>query len=171
MTLKNSGARLKKFVNNMKIKLIAIGTKMPSWVTAGYLEYAERLPKDFRVELLEIPAQKRTKQSNLTALLKQEGEALLAACPKGSYVVALDRVGEALDTKRLASKLQSYHDQSIELALLIGGPEGIPADVLQRAQERWSLSMLTLPHPIVRIVVAEQIYRAWSLLNHHPYHR
>lgn len=155
----------------MKIKLIAIGTKMPAWVTAGYEEYAQRLPKEFRLELCEITAQKRTKQSNLPALLQQEGEALLAACPRGSQLIAFDRLGEKINTRQLADKLQQYHDQSQDIALLIGGPEGIPDSTLKSAHERWSLSELTLPHPLVRIVVAEQIYRAWSIMNHHPYHR
>ncbi len=155
----------------MKIKLIAIGTKMPAWVTAGYEEYAQRLPKEFRLELCEISAQKRTKQSNLPALLQQEGEALLTACPRGSQLIALDRLGEKINTRQLADKLQKFHDQSQEIAILVGGPEGISESTLQAAHERWSLSELTLPHPLVRIVVAEQIYRAWSIINHHPYHR
>lgn len=155
----------------MKISLIAIGTKMPSWVIAGYSEYAERLPKEFSLQLIEIPAKKRGIKGNIKDTVHNESEQLFANIPSDNHVVALDRSGKTLATTDLASKLYDFYQQSQDLSLLVGGPEGISLNFLQKAHELWSLSALTLPHPLVRVVVAEQIYRAWSIITKHPYHR
>lgn len=155
----------------MKINLLAVGTRMPKWVMDGYQEYAHRLPKEFSLQLIEITALKRGKNTNIQQLLDTESEQLFAAIPAHNHVIALDRTGKTFSTTELAQKLSYFHQYSQDISLLVGGPEGISASFLSQANELWSLSALTLPHPLVRIVMAEQIYRAWSIMTHHPYHR
>lgn len=153
----------------MLIKLIAIGNKMPAWVNAGFTEYAKRLPVDYQLQLVEIPGQKRLKSSVVEQILHREGEKLLASAHPP--IIALDREGIAFNTGQLAKQLQNWHDGGQSPCILIGGPEGLSPSCLRRADKVWSLSALTFPHPLVRIILAEQIYRAWSILHHHPYHR
>lgn len=155
----------------MKINLIAIGKRMPDWVNTGYQEYAKRLTSVLPLNLIEIPLAPRSKNSNITQLLQKEGAQMLANIPNDHFVVALDVPGQLWDTGKLAQKLQQWKLESQNISLLIGGPDGLAPSCLQRANLRWSLSPLTLPHPLVRIIVAEQIYRAWSILSGHPYHR
>ncbi|OAJ35683.1 23S rRNA (pseudouridine(1915)-N(3))-methyltransferase RlmH [Piscirickettsia salmonis] len=155
----------------MKINLIAIGKKMPAWVKAGFEEYARRLPVSCALQLLEIEAAKRGKRFDVNRALRQEGAAMIEAIPKGNVIVALDVKGKAWSTEQLAGQLEHWQGEGRDVSLLIGGPEGLAAECLAKAEARWSLSALTLPHPLVRIVVAEQLYRAWTVLNHHPYHR
>lgn len=155
----------------MKVNLIAIGKKMPNWVEDGYLEYANRLPKEFKLTLIELPAKKRTGSSNLTKLLEQEGELILKAVPKNNLIIALDRCGSSLSTHQLSQQFNELYQQSQDVSLLIGGPEGLSPECLQAANKTWSLSALTLPHPLVRVLIAEQIYRVWSIMSQHPYHR
>jgi 23S rRNA (pseudouridine1915-N3)-methyltransferase len=155
----------------MKIHLIAIGERMPAWVEDGYAEYAKRLPRECQLRLHEIPAARRTKGADIARAVRSEGERQLAAIPADSRVVALDREGRAWDTATLARKLKAQLASGQDLALLIGGPEGLAPDCLARSHERWSLSALTLAHPVVRVVLAEQLYRAWSILKNLPYHR
>lgn len=155
----------------MKIHLLAVGDRAPAWVEAGYDEYAKRLTTPLRLVLREIKAGRRTKGADIARVVDAEGERLLAAVPKGSYVVALDRMGRELSTEDLAAELRARMARGGDVALLIGGPEGLSKDCLARADARWSLSRLTLAHPLVRVVVAEQIYRAWSIINELPYHR
>ena len=155
----------------MYIDLICIGHKMPAYVEMGFKEYAKRLPTLCRLNLIEIPLRKRSKNVDLARLQRQEGEQMLAAIPKGAYVIALDERGKMWNSPQLSKQLGLWMQDYSKVALLVGGPEGLSDDCLQRAQQHWSLSALTLPHQLVRIVVAEQLYRAWSLLNNHPYHR
>lgn len=155
----------------MRIHLVAVGTRMPAWVTQGYGEYAKRLPAECALILHEIAAGKRGKHADIARLRRQEGEKMAAAIPKGARVVALEVTGKAWSTEQLAGRVASWMGEGRDVALLVGGPEGIEASLSASADERWSLSALTLPHPLVRIVVAEQLYRAWSLLKGHPYHR
>ncbi len=155
----------------MKIHLLAVGDRAPAWVEAGYDEYAKRLTMSLRLVLREIKAGRRTKGADIARVVDAEGERLLAAVPKGSYVVALDRMGRELSTEDLAAELRARMARGGDVVLLIGGPEGLSEDCLARADARWSLSRLTLAHPLVRVVVAEQIYRAWSIINELPYHR
>jgi len=155
----------------MQIHIIAVGERMPEWVQAAYAEYAKRLPHECRLTLHEIPAGKRSKGSDLARLTRDEGERLLAAVPAGSRLVALDRTGRELDTQTLASRIEQQLGAGCDLALLVGGPEGLSPECLSVAHERWSLSKLTLAHPVVRVVLAEQLYRAWSILKNLPYHR
>ena len=144
---------------------------MPAWVQAGYREYATRLPRECALNLIEIPAGKRSPNADLTRLIRAEGERLQAAVPSGSRIIALDERGREWNTAELADQLTGWLREGRDLSLLVGGPEGLDAACRERAEQLWSLSRLTLPHPLVRVVVAEQLYRAWSLLRNHPYHR
>ena len=153
----------------MKIYLLAVGERAPAWVEAGYNEYAKRLAA--QLVLREIKAGRRTKGADTARVVQAEGERLLAAVPKGSYVVALDRTGREFSTEELAAELRARMAHGRNMALLIGGPEGLSDECQARADARWSLSRLTFAHPLVRVVVAEQIYRAWSIINKLPYHR
>lgn len=144
---------------------------MPSWVIDGYAEYAKRMPHDYRMQLIEITPEKRTKNSDISKITAIEETKIVAAIPKGSYCIALDRVGKMHDTKTLAKKLQTWHDNQHTICFTIGGPEGFSENFLKQADEIWSLSAMTFPHPLVRIVLAEQLYRAWSITVNHPYHR
>lgn len=144
---------------------------MPDWVKSGYDEYVKRLPRECRLQLVEIPAGKRGKGANLARAIQDEGERMLAALPKEAHVIALDMRGKQWDTPQLAQRLKDWLQDGRDVALLTGGPDGLAKSCLKRADHLWSLSKLTLPHPLVRIVVAEQLYRAWSLLTGHPYHR
>lgn len=155
----------------MRIHLLAIGSKMPGWVNTGTNEYANRMPPQCQLVIREIPAEKRTKNSDLKRIREAEGEKLLAAIPAGSLVVALDVKGKSWSTEQLSQQLDSWMMGGRDVALLVGGPEGLSNACRQRADISWSLSALTFPHPLVRIVVAEQLFRAWSILSNHPYHR
>lgn len=155
----------------MRIHFLTIGSKMPDWVEHGYQEYAKRLPQECRLDLVEIPASSRGKNADLKRAMAQEGQRMLKAIPKNSSVIALDVKGKAHTTESLAEELRQQLGSGRDLTLLVGGPEGLSPECRQRAEKAWSLSKLTFPHPLVRVIVAEQIYRAWSLLNNHPYHR
>lgn len=148
-----------------------MGKRMPNWVETGCADYLNRLPGNFQLKIHEIPLTKRTKNTDLPRTIAQEGDLMLAAIPTNTQVVALEVKGKALSTPDLADKLQRCRDESRDLCLLIGGPEGLAPACRQRADQLWSLSNLTLPHPLVRVLVAEQIYRAWTLIVGHPYHR
>jgi 23S rRNA (pseudouridine1915-N3)-methyltransferase len=153
------------------IRLIAVGQKMPTWVDEGYHAYAKRLPPDWRLVLQQIPLAKRHKQQSRGQLLEQEGRAILKSLNATDQIIALAVDGQAWSTEQLAQQLAGWRNQGQWVSLLIGGPDGLAPCCLARANKRWSLSPLTLPHGLVRVVVAEQIYRAWSLLKGHPYHR
>ncbi|WP_345013352.1 23S rRNA (pseudouridine(1915)-N(3))-methyltransferase RlmH [Pseudaeromonas paramecii] len=155
----------------MKIQLIAVGTKMPDWVETAFTEYQRRFPKDLPLELIEIPAGKRGKNADIPRILQKEGELTLAALAKGARVVTLDIPGKTWTTPQLAQQLESWKQDGRDVALLIGGPEGLAPECKAAAEQSWSLSPLTLPHPLVRVVVAESLYRAWSITANHPYHR
>lgn len=155
----------------MQIHIIAVGDRMPGWVEAGYREYARRLPRECRLVLHEIPAGRRTKGADLRRLIEREGARQLEAIPPGARVIALDRQGKQMDTETLAAELNKRLAGGGNMALLVGGPEGLAPDCLERADERWALSRFTLAHPLVRVVLAEQIYRAWSIISNLPYHR
>ena len=155
----------------MKIKLLAVGTKMPAWVTQGYDEYARRMPSDMQLQLQELALGFRGKGADLTRAIAKEGEQMLAAIPAQDYVIALDVLGKPWSTEQLAKECGNWRMGGCNVTLLVGGPDGLDPACVARADQRWSLSSLTLPHPLVRVVLAEQIYRAWSLLNNHPYHK
>jgi len=155
----------------MRIYLIAVGTRMPSWVEQGYREFSKRLPRECSLQLLEIPLGKRSKSQAVERARDQEGQAMLAAVPVDCHVVALDVKGKAWSTADLAAKLQDWMAGGRNLALLVGGPDGLSPACLERADQYWSLSSLTFPHALVRVLVAEQLYRAWTVTTGHPYHR
>lgn len=155
----------------MRVRLIAVGTRMPKWVAAGVAEYEPRLPREWRFELVEIPVAARGNNADVARLKRAEGEKMLRAIPPGADVVALDERGEALSTVEWAAAVRDWQRHGRDVALLVGGPDGLAPECLARAQRRWSLSKLTLPHALVRVFVLEQLYRAWSLAAGHPYHR
>lgn len=144
---------------------------MPDWVRQGYDEYAKRLPRECDLVLKEIVPGKRGKNSDVARIVKEEGDRMLAAIPQGAHVVTLDIPGKPWTTPDLAQAMKRWLESGQNIALLVGGPEGLSDAAKQMARESWSLSKLTFPHPLVRIIVAEQIYRAWSILHNHPYHR
>lgn len=155
----------------MKIRLIAVGTKMPAWVETAYQEYARRMPRDCALELIEIPAGKRGKNADIARILDKEGEQMLAAVPQGSRIVTLEVTGKQYDTPGLAKQLERWQHDGRDVALLVGGPEGLAPQCIRASEQRWSLTELTLPHPMVRVILAESLYRAWSVTANHPYHR
>jgi len=155
----------------MKIKLIAVGHKMPQWVDQAFQTYAQRLPKDCQLELIEISAAKRSKNQLANKWCEQEGELILKAISASDWVVALEVNGASWTTEKLAKQIENWQGKGCNIALLVGGPDGLSQACLKRAQQTWSLSALTFPHPLVRVVLAEAIYRAWSVTVNHPYHR
>ncbi len=144
---------------------------MPKWVQEGYAEYAKRLPKSCALKLIELPMAARGKNNSVENLKAEEAKRILAAVPKGARLVVLDEHGQQVTTKGLADKLEDWLGGGQDIALIVGGPDGLDKDIIQKAQWKWGLSNLTLPHPMVRILVAEQLYRAWSVTQNHPYHR
>lgn len=155
----------------MQIRLISVGTRMPVWVQQGFREYQKRMPRDYDLVLIEIPAGRRTRNSDLDRIVEEEGERIMAALPEKTHAVVLDMAGKAWTTEQLAQAMLRWRENSRHVALMVGGPDGLSSQVKLQAHESWSLSSMTLPHPLVRIVVAEQLYRAWTILVHHPYHR
>ena len=155
----------------MKVRLLSVGTKMPAWVKAGFEEYSTRIERELGFSLIEIPLAKRSKNQSPEVNKAKEGAELLAQVRPGDYVVALDVTGKPFSTQDLAQRIENFRGDGRDLAILVGGPDGLDAACLERADARWSLSELTLPHPLVRVVVAEQLYRAVSIISGHPYHR
>lgn len=144
---------------------------MPRWVEEGYQEYAKRMPAELPVDLVDIPLSTRGKNADIARLIKREGEQMLAAVQPGERLVTLEVTGKPWSTEELAEQMQRWRLEARNVNLMVGGPEGLAAEVAARSEQRWSLSALTLPHPLVRILLAEQLYRAWTIINHHPYHK
>lgn len=155
----------------MKCRLLAAGTRLPEWVNTGFREYQKRLHTPLLLELEEIPVATRRAGENPGRAVAREGQAMLAGISSKDYVVALEVAGASMSTEKLSAWLAERLREGRPLVLLIGGPDGLAPECLKRADQSWSLSPLTLPHALVRVVVAEQIYRAMSLLGGHPYHR
>jgi 23S rRNA (pseudouridine1915-N3)-methyltransferase len=155
----------------LKARLVAVGERAPAWVAEGFAEYRKRLSHWLPLDLAEVEPGLRGKGRDAARAMADEGARVLAAVPKGALVVALDGGGRMWSSEELAQRLQHWRNGGRDLALLIGGPEGHAPEVLAAAEERWSLGPLTLPHMLVRLVVAEQLYRAAALLANHPYHR
>ena len=155
----------------MKARLIAVGERAPAWVSEGFSEYQKRLSHWLPLELTEIAPGIRGKGRDAARAQLDEGQRVIAALPKNAHVVLLEGRGKNYSSEQLADRLQYWRQQGRDLALLIGGPEGHSPEVLARADEQWSIGALTLPHMLVRLIVAEQVYRAASLLANHPYHR
>jgi 23S rRNA (pseudouridine1915-N3)-methyltransferase len=155
----------------MKLKLLAVGTRMPDWVESGCQEYGKRMPPELRLQTIEVPLGSRGKNQPSDKAVEAESQGLLKAIGVRDFVVALDVLGKPMSTEKLAHKLSQWQMNGQDICLLIGGPDGLSKSCLQRANMRWSLSDLTLPHPLVRIVLMEQLYRAWTITANHPYHR
>jgi 23S rRNA (pseudouridine1915-N3)-methyltransferase len=155
----------------MKVRLIAVGERAPAWVAQGFAEYQKRLSHWLPLELVEVEPGLRGKGRDPARATVDEGARVLSALPKSVHVVALDGRGKPWTSEQLAQRLEHWRGLGRDLVLLIGGPEGHAPDVLAGADETWSLGPLTLPHMLVRLVAAEQLYRAAALLANHPYHR
>lgn len=155
----------------LKITIIACGHKMPSWVCEAINEYSKRLQEFVQLTVLEIPLLKRSKSSDLARIMEKESQLMHQAIPNGSRIIALAIDGESFSSEKLALKLASLQQTNSHFCFLIGGPEGLAPSTLSLCHEQWSLSKLTLPHPLVRIFLLETLYRAFSINHHHPYHK
>ena len=153
----------------MKIKIISVGSKSPGWVRAGYEEYAKRLPRELPLTLIEIPAPKH--QGRAERFIRIEGDKMLAQIQPADWVVALDEGGRSVSSEQLARKMDNWRMNGRPVAICVGGADGLAPEVRQRADETLSLSALTFPHYLVRVVLAEALYRAWTINVGHPYHR
>ena len=154
----------------MKLAIVALGHRMPAWVAAGYAEYAGRLPRDWPLDLIELKPEPRDRGRSVAQILAAEAKRLDAACA-GATVVALDEAGSPWSTRELADRLERWRASTSALAFVIGSADGLDPGFKRRAAARFSLSALTLPHALVRVLLAEQVYRAASLIAGHPYHR
>lgn len=154
----------------MKLRLLSITHKLPAWVSAGYQDYAKRLPHHF-LECVDVAAEKRTLNCDISRIRERESNKLLAQTKPNTEVITLDMKGKGLTTEQLAQQLSDWQTRSQTVNFLVGGPDGLSHSCLQKANWSWSLSPLTFPHFLVRIIIVEQIYRAYSLLVGHPYHR
>ena len=155
----------------MKLLIAAVGKRMPDWVDAGFAEYAKRMPRESPMELLAVKAEPRNSGKPVPALMAAEAGRLRAALPTQCRRIALDEHGEEVTTKSLATKMTAWAREGDDVAFLIGGPDGLDAELKSEARETMRLSGLTLPHGLVRVMLAEALYRASSLLRGHPYHR
>ena len=155
----------------MQMLVAAVGQRMPGWVVEAWTEYARRMPPSLALSLREITLEKRGKNADTKRLTAVESTALYTAMPQRSRVIALDVKGQAWSTEKLATRLEEWMGDGRDVGFMIGGPDGISPEILQKADNRWSLGPLTLPHPLVRVVLAEQLYRAWTITQNHPYHR
>jgi len=154
----------------VRVRLIAVGSRMPKWVREAYEDYITRLSSGLKVALVEIEPGQRSGGDTARAM-QTEGQKLLAALRKDEYVVALDEHGSEMTTRELAAWLKTRMQDGRDVAFLVGGPDGFAREVLERSDFKWSLSRLTFPHALVRVVLAEQLYRAHTVLSNHPYHR
>jgi len=144
---------------------------MPGWVQQGYKEYTKRIGVGLDIQLIEISPEKRGKSSDVKRIMQKEAECMRQSISRDNYVIALDKEGSSWSTETLANKITGWQQDGTNISILIGGPEGMTPELLQQADTRISLSAMTFPHPVVRIILAEQLYRAYSILNHHPYHK
>jgi 23S rRNA (pseudouridine1915-N3)-methyltransferase len=155
----------------MRISVVSVGTRMPAWVIQGVEEYSKRMPRELKPLLQEIPLARRAKDTAGDKARAAEGKQLLKAIPPADRVIALDVAGKRISTTQLAEQLAAWQMSGDNYSILIGGPDGLSQGCLARADQCWSLSDLTLPHPLVRVLLAEQLYRAWTITVNHPYHR
>lgn len=155
----------------MKLIMAAVGHRMPDWVETGYQEYAKRLPADTPLELREVKPEPRQAGRSTAQIMQAEAKRLEAVLPAGCLRIALDERGRDLSTQDLAQAMERWRLDGRDVAFLIGGPDGLDPALKQSSEQKIRLSSLTLPHPMVRVLLAEQLYRAWSILHNHPYHR
>ena len=155
----------------MKLIIISVGHKMPDWITAGFNEYIKRMPREARIALLEIKPEPRTTGKTTMQIMEDEAPRILAALPQNCLRIALDERGIQPTTRQLAAQMQDWMQAGRDVTFIIGGADGLHESVKQAAQQLLALSALTLPHAVVRVLLAEQLYRAYSLMHNHPYHR
>lgn len=155
----------------MKFRLVAVGHKMPGWIDAGFSGYAKRMPREARIELIEIKPEPRTTGKTVVQMMESEGQRILSALSQNAFCIALDERGTHFSTRQLAQQMQDWMGKGCDVVFIIGGADGLHDSVKTRAQQQMALSALTLPHGLVRILLAEQLYRSYSLLHGHPYHR
>ena len=155
----------------MRIHLIAVGKKMPEWVNIGYSEFSKRMPPELQIKLIEITPSVRNKATPIEKNIKEEGERIQSAIPSNSRLIVLDEKGKNFSSVDLSKKMESWLPMGQDISIVIGGADGVDNVIKQQAVEKWSLSSFTLPHALVRVVIAEQLYRGWSILKGHPYHR
>ena len=155
----------------MKIILLAVGTKMPSWVTEAFTDYQKRFPPEMKLVLEEIPPVKRNGKNSDNKAKEQEAKLILEALPKKAYIVALDERGKQYTSLEMGDKVGKWQNLGMDGVLIVGGPNGLTDEVRNKSNELWSLSKLTLPHPLVRVFLAETIYRGYSIFANLPYHR
>lgn len=155
----------------MKLLVVAVGHKMPGWVDAAFAEYAKRLPRNFAFELTEVRPEARSSGKSVPQLLAAEAARIAAAIPAGAARVVCDEHGDDLTTMRLSEKLRQWQDSATDIAMIIGGPDGLARSIKDSARFTIRLSSMTLPHGLARVLLVEQVYRAWSILQNHPYHR
>lgn len=155
----------------MRLQIIAVGARQPSWINDGVKNFTRRMPRECPVEITEIPAGQRIKSGTPARAVAAESEKILKAVADSAMVIALHEKGTPWSTRELATEFNRWRLEYDQVALIIGGPDGLASDCLKRADRHWSLSSLTLPHGLVRILVAEQLYRVWTVIQGHPYHR
>ena len=155
----------------MKLIIASVGNKMPDWITAGFNEYTKRMPREAQVVLLEIKPEPRTTGKTVVQIMEAEAQRILSAVPQNCLSIALDERGIQPTTKQLAAQMKEWMREGRDVAFIIGGADGLHESVKQAAQQLLALSALTLPHAFVRVLLAEQLYRAHSLMHNHPYHR
>jgi 23S rRNA (pseudouridine1915-N3)-methyltransferase len=155
----------------MQIDLIAVGKRMPAWIESGFKEYAKRLPKNLNLKLIEITPATRGKNNSAENYKQKEEENISAALSKDSLMIIFDEHGKSISSTSLANKLEVWNEEQQHISLIIGGPDGLSDSIKKKANQQWSLSEMTLPHGLVRVMVVEQLYRAWSITQNHPYHR
>ncbi|MBI4005542.1 MAG: 23S rRNA (pseudouridine(1915)-N(3))-methyltransferase RlmH [Gammaproteobacteria bacterium] len=155
----------------MRLHLIVVGKRMPAWIREGFNEYNKRLPAELRLDLIEISPAVRGKSIPVKKAVKEEEKRIRAAVPNNSLMIAFDEKGKQMNSIQLSKKIESWFLQGRDVSLIIGGADGLNDDFKKSADEIWSLSAMTLPHSLVRVIIAEQIYRAWTILKNHPYHR
>jgi len=155
----------------LKLFIVAVGNKAPAWVVSGFVEYAKRMPPEARIELIEVKPEPREAGKTPAQMMAAEAKRILAAVPQGAKLVALDERGKDASTKDLAAKISTWQREGDDVAFIIGGPDGLADEVKTRATYMLRLSSLTLPHALVRVILAEALYRAISLNQGHPYHR
>ncbi|MGC2459343.1 MAG: 23S rRNA (pseudouridine(1915)-N(3))-methyltransferase RlmH [Gallionellaceae bacterium] len=155
----------------MKLLVAAVGHRMPEWIATGFNEYAKRMPREARIELIEIKPEPRTTGKTTVQIMEAEAQRILAAIPQNALNVVLDERGANWTTRRLSEQMRLWMNEGRDVAFIIGGADGLDESVKNRADQLLALSAMTLPHAMVRVLLAEQIYRAYSLLHSHPYHR
>ena len=155
----------------MRLNLIAVGKRMPIWVDTAFIEYSKRLPKNINFNLTEITPANRNKNRNSDESKKIEEKKINAVISSDDLVIALDVKGKLISSLSLSKKLNTWIDNQQQISIQIGGADGLSSSIKKTADEIWSLSEMTLPHGLVRIIIIEQLYRAWSIISNHPYHR